>query len=47
MLGAAKITDAGWITASGFDTRDRQYRSFLLTPARRSLTDSYQYSCGK
>lgn len=47
MLGAGKITDAGWITVSGFDTRDRQYRNFLLTPARRSSTDSEQFSCGK
>jgi len=47
MLGAGKITDAGWITASGFDTRDRQYRSFLLTPARRSPMGSYDCSRGK
>lgn len=47
MLGARKITDAGWITASGFDTRDRQYRSFLLKPARRSPAGSYDCSRGK
>jgi len=47
MLGARKITDAGWITASGFDTRDRQYRSFLLKPARRSPAGNYDCSRGK
>jgi hypothetical protein len=47
MLGAGKITDAGWITASGFDTRDRRFRSFVLTPARLSSTGSYDCSSGK
>jgi probable HAF family extracellular repeat protein len=47
MLYGRTITDAGWITAFGFDTRDRRYRTFLLTPARRSSTNSYQFSCGK
>ena len=44
ILGAAKINDAGWITASGFDTRDRDYRTFLLTPARRSPMGTYDCS---
>lgn len=47
MLYGKTITDAGWITAFGFDTRDRRYRTFLLTPARRSPKDSSQFSCGK
>ena len=47
MLGAGMVTDAGWITASGFDTRDRQYRNFVLTPARRSPTGTYDCSTGK
>ncbi|HTF96011.1 MAG TPA: hypothetical protein VL995_07765 [Cellvibrio sp.] len=41
------ISDAGWITAFGFDTRDRRYRTFLLTPARLSSTGSYDCSSGK
>jgi probable HAF family extracellular repeat protein len=44
MLSARTITDAGWITASGLDTRDRQRRTFLLTPARLSPTGSYHCS---
>lgn len=44
MLGARKINDAGWILASGFDTRDNQSRSFLLTPARLSSTGTYDCS---
>jgi probable HAF family extracellular repeat protein len=47
MLYGRTITDAGWITAFGFDTRDRRYRTFLLKPARRSSTDSNQFFCGK
>jgi hypothetical protein len=43
MFYGRTITDAGWITAFGFDTRDRRYRTFLLTPARHSSTDSYQF----
>jgi len=47
MLSARTITDAGWITASGFDTRDRQRRTFLLTPTRPSPTGIYDCSRGK
>lgn len=47
MLYGWIITDAGWITASGFDTRDRQRRTFLLTPARLSSMGSYHCSRGK
>lgn len=47
MLYGRTITDAGWITAFGFDTRDRRYRTFLLTPARPSKKNSYKFSCGK
>jgi probable HAF family extracellular repeat protein len=47
-MGSARtITDAGWITVSGFDTRDHRFRTFLLTPARRSSTGSYHCSCQK
>ena len=41
------VTDAGWITAVGVDTRDYQTRTFLLTPARRSSTGSYHCYFGK
>ncbi|MCE3253088.1 MAG: extracellular repeat protein family [Cellvibrio sp.] len=47
MLYGRTINDAGWITAFGFDTRDRRYRTFLLKPARLSSTDTNQFSCGK
>lgn len=47
MLSGRIITDAGWITAFGFDTRDRRYRTFLLTPARPSKKNSDQFSCRK
>lgn len=47
MLNGKTITDAGWITAFGFDTRDRRYRTFLLTPARPSKKNSNKFSCGK
>lgn len=47
MLYGRTITDAGWITAFGFDTRDRRYRTFLLKPAQRSSKGSYQCSRAK
>ena len=48
MLSAGTITDAGLVIALGFDRRDYlRYRTFLLTPARRSPKDSSQFSCGK
>lgn len=47
-LGSAReITDAGWITALGFDTRDHRHRTFLLTPARHSPAGSFHCSSGK
>jgi YD repeat-containing protein len=42
-----RINDAGWITAFGSDTRDSRYSTFLLTPARRSPTGTYDCSGGK
>lgn len=47
LLYGRTITDAGWITGLGFDTRDHQYRVFLLTPARISSTGIYHCSCAK
>jgi probable HAF family extracellular repeat protein len=47
MIDARGITDAGWITSSGFDTRNRRYRTFVLKPARLSSTGSYDCASGK
>lgn len=46
-LGTAqKINDAGWITASAYGG-DQQFRTFVLKPARRSPTGTYDCSKGK
>lgn len=46
-LGSAReINDAGWITASAYGG-GQQFRTYLLKPARRSPTGTYDCSRGK
>ncbi|MET0355637.1 MAG: hypothetical protein ABW044_02610 [Cellvibrio sp.] len=47
-LGSAReINDAGWITVSVRDTRDYSFLNFVLKPARRSPTGTYDCPSGK
>ncbi len=43
---AGKINDAGWITASSYGG-GQEFRNFVLKPARRSPTGTYDCSTGK
>ena len=47
MFSARHITDAGWINVVGFDTRDRERRNFLLTPARPHSPHNFHGTCSK
>lgn len=47
LFNGIKITDAGWILADGFDTRDGAFRYFLLMPARHFTPGSHQRVCDR